>query len=75
MIFFKKIKKYLVARKILAILPGSNCQSCGELNCESYAHAIVFRNYAVDLCPMCDRKMLNEINSIIKKHKKKPLIY
>lgn len=70
MIFLKKIKKQLLIRKVLAILPGANCQSCGESDCESYAQAIITENRATNLCPVCDTKMVNEINSIIKKHKK-----
>jgi len=62
-----RIIKYFRIKKVISILPGANCGSCGKSDCEAYARGIVLEKISIDLCPVCDEKMVNMISKVIKR--------
>lgn len=59
------IKKDERAEKILAVLPGANCGSCGYAGCSAYAEAVVSGGAQVNACTVGKSAVANKIADIM----------
>lgn len=62
-IFF--VKKDERAEKILAVLPGANCGSCGYAGCSAYAEAVVKGEAPVNGCTVGKAAVAREVGEIM----------
>jgi len=53
--------------KLIDILPGYNCGSCGYKSCAGFANALIAKNAKIDSCTMGKEKMRIQINDILTK--------
>ncbi|MCI5605064.1 MAG: RnfABCDGE type electron transport complex subunit B, partial [Clostridia bacterium] len=59
------VKKDERAEKILSVLPGANCGSCGYAGCSAYAEAVVQGGAPVNGCTVGKSAVANQIADIM----------